>query len=183
MSTKAETRKWRQRFPYSPEQKKRLSEKIVAHLLASPLVTGAAQIGLFIALPWEPDISSLLSTGRAVVPKVDAATLTLNFHKVKNTGELVPGYAKIWEPAQGLPPADPWQTTDVLLIPGSGFDRHGARVGSGKGFYDRFLPQFPGIRLAVAFEVQISQSPLDQEPFDARMSHLCTETGIRKVMP
>ncbi len=183
LAKKALRQKWRSQFSYTPEQKAKLSAEICRHLLNDPRLLQAKQIGLFAALPWEPEVTSLLSLGKAVFPKADGKAMTLAFYKVKALADLQPGFAGILEPKPSLAAADDWSRTDVLLIPGYGFDIFGARVGSGKGFYDRFLPKFAGIRIGVAFEAQISQLPLDQEPFDARMAGLCTETGMRNVMP
>ena len=176
-------RKWRSLFPYTADQKEQLSREICRHLMADPRLKAAKQVGLFAPLAWEPNVMPLLSLGKALFPKADAHTIGLTFHRVKSPAELTPGFAGILEPAPSAPRAEPWSPTDVILIPGYAFDIFGARIGSGKGFYDRFLPCFPGIRLAVAFEAQISQLPLAQESFDARMAGLCTETGIRYVMP
>ena len=46
---------------------------------------------------------------------------------------------------------------DVVVTPAVAFDRLGARVGYGGGFYDRFLPQTrPGcFRAGIAFGVQV----------------------------
>lgn len=44
---------------------------------------------------------------------------------------------------------------DILLIPGLAFDPSGKRLGRGKGFYDRYLGEFKGIKIGICFDEQI----------------------------
>ncbi len=171
---------WRKNFPYSLEERIELSGKIVGFLKTDRHLKKAGQIGLFSPLSWEPDLLALLEVWPAkfAFPRVTSPT-TMAFFKIRGLTDLTAGYAGILEPGESAPPVKTWQTDDVLLVPGYGFDVFGGRVGSGRGFYDRFLASFRGIAVGIAFERQISQLPLDQEPFDARMALLCTDQGIR----
>lgn len=65
-----------------------------------------------------------------------------------------------------------------FLVPGLAFDREGARMGRGKGFYDRCLALSEGFRIGVAFASQIADSPLPMEAHDVRMDAVVTENGI-----
>jgi 5-formyltetrahydrofolate cyclo-ligase len=50
---------------------------------------------------------------------------------------------------------------DLILVPGVAFDRHGRRLGRGKGYYDRLLRNLSGIKCGVAFDEQvISEVPV-----------------------
>ena len=57
------------------------------------------------------------------------------------------------EPASQLPqPAH----IDAFIIPGLGFDRHGGRLGYGRGFYDAALRKQPAaLRIAVGYDFQL----------------------------
>jgi 5-formyltetrahydrofolate cyclo-ligase len=54
---------------------------------------------------------------------------------------------------------------DLVLVPGLAFDRHGRRLGRGRGYYDRLLAEVPGTSCGVAFDEQLVASdpvgPLD----------------------
>lgn len=105
----------------------------------------------------------------------------MTFYRVESLDELQAGYAGILEP-----PADParavtgWKSTDLILVPGYLFDAHGGRIGSGHGYYDRFLAGVPARKWGVCFSHQISKERLAQEPTDVRMDAVCSETGLQQ---
>lgn len=52
---------------------------------------------------------------------------------------------------------------EILLIPGLGFDFRNNRLGRGKGFYDRYLKGFKGLKIGVCFKSQIvEQIPCEE---------------------
>lgn len=68
---------------------------------------------------------------------------------------------------------------DILLIPGLAFTKTGKRLGRGKGYFDRYLANFKGIKIGVAYECQMF-SDLSQDEFDIKMNFLVTEKNIYK---
>lgn len=64
-----------------------------------------------------------------------------------------------------------------LLVPGLGFDRRGARLGRGRGFYDRSLRVTKGLRIGVAFEFQRLKR-LPTEAWDQPMNAVVTEKSV-----
>lgn len=67
----------------------------------------------------------------------------------------------------------------AAFIPLLAFDAQGGRMGQGKGYYDRFLAEFKGIRIGVAFEWQFSPSPIPREPHDELLDLVVTEKNVR----
>lgn len=65
-----------------------------------------------------------------------------------------------------------------LLIPGVAFNKDGCRLGKGKGYYDKTLEHFSGLKVGVCFEFQIAKQPLPVEEHDVRMDFLITESGL-----
>jgi 5-formyltetrahydrofolate cyclo-ligase len=62
-----------------------------------------------------------------------------------------------------------------ILVPGEVFDLHGARIGKGGGFYDRWLASHPGLEVVgVCWDQQVHPGHLPQSETDHRMEHLLT---------
>jgi 5-formyltetrahydrofolate cyclo-ligase len=82
------------------------------------------------------------------------------------------------EPADGTP-IEP-DAIDVIATPAVAFDRFGARVGYGGGFYDRFFPRTRDdcLRAGVAFAVQVlpQGEVLPGGHFDLRVDAIVTES-------
>jgi 5-formyltetrahydrofolate cyclo-ligase len=88
--------------------------------------------------------------------------------------DLEEGRFGIPEPAQHCQPTAINQL-DLVLVPGVGFDGVGRRLGRGKGFYDRLLPQVSGIKCGLAFDFQIV-AEIPEEPHDVLLDCLLTPT-------
>ena len=71
------------------------------------------------------------------IPKVNHKTGTLENYFWEGPDQLVQNKWGLSEPRQGVP--TPTDKIDMVLVPLLVFDRHGYRVGYGKGYYDRFL--------------------------------------------
>ena len=69
-------------------------------------------------------------------------------------------------------------TPDVVLVPLLAFDRSGARLGYGGGYYDRTLAALPGcLAIGCAFAAQeVDQVPV--EPTDQRLHAVATEREL-----
>lgn len=118
---------------------------------------------------------------KIVVPYCVEGELEL-FH-LESMDELAVGMYRILEPKAELRevPAKKVDVRDVdlLLIPGVAFDRHGARMGHGFGYYDKLLwkarPEAPLI--ALAFECQLFEA-IPTEAHDIFMDRVITERAI-----
>jgi len=73
----------------------------------------------------------------------------------------------------------PPEEIDLILVPGVVFDRQGKRIGFGKGFYDRFLPQLRKdvCIIGLAYDCQLVEK-IAAEDHDFKMSLLLTENGV-----
>lgn len=65
---------------------------------------------------------------------------------------------------------------DVMLVPMVAF-QYPYRVGYGKGYYDRYLKDFQGLKIGVAFDMQEVDDYVPN-PFDQKMDLIVTETRI-----
>ncbi len=70
---------------------------------------------------------------------------------------------------------------DIVLTPALSFDRHGNRIGWGKGYYDGLFASAPH---AVAVGVTLDRLVVERLPTEAhdrRMDWLATDSGVRRV--
>jgi 5-formyltetrahydrofolate cyclo-ligase len=70
-------------------------------------------------------------------------------------------------------------TPKALLIPGLAFTKEGKRLGRGKGYFDRYLENYNGIKIGVCFEVQVFDD-LQNDEHDVLMDYVVTEKNIYK---
>lgn len=71
-----------------------------------------------------------------------------------------------------------YKSIDLVVVPGVAFDRQKHRLGRGKGYYDRILPQMPqAVKIAICFEFQIvDQIPVWENDID--MDYIISEKGM-----
>ncbi len=147
------------------------SESVCRSVLNTSQWQNAATVMLYNALPDEVDLQLLLrqawQAGKRVLLPV-----------VKGDGEMVVRLVEASTPFQcgayGIqePVGDDFTDygqIDLIVVPGMAFDAEGHRLGRGKGYYDRFLPQAGNAyKLGVCFPFQfVDAVPVD--PHDQRM--------------
>jgi 5-formyltetrahydrofolate cyclo-ligase len=106
-----------------------------------------------------------------VLPAFDPERLKVAILKVDHPDkDLVPGPRGVLEPNPARCKPVPLQKIDIAIIPGFAFDEKGARIGSGHGYYDRFIPDLPATtrKVALAFEEQI----IPQVPTESHDKHV-----------
>ena len=157
-----------------------LSRKIVSFISQDITFKRARQVALFYPRDQEPDLLGLWEQRKTECFFPKCTSELLLFFSVKHLEDLQAGYASILEPpANSEHAAKTWAASDLILVPGLLFDEWGARIGSGKGFYDRFLASNPARKWGIGFQVQVDSARLEQESTDIRMDAVVTEAGIR----
>lgn len=158
------------------------SAAIRALAAEDPGFRNAATVFTYLALPGEPDLNPLLADfpeKRWCVPRVVAGGLA--FHRIARIDEAVPGVLGILHPDPARHAAVASDEAECVFVPGVGFDpTTRARIGRGKGLYDRFLAQALAAAsrprlVGVLFSVQLAEVPA--EAHDIPMDRLLAETG------
>lgn len=106
-------------------------------------------------------------TKRIVLPVVCGDTLVLREYDPER---LQSGYCGILEPSSECPEVDPGEI-DFAVIPGVAFDRECRRLGRGRGYYDRLLPDLSCPTVSVAMPYQIVDC-VPSDPWDVRIGRI-----------
>ena len=115
---------------------------------------------------------------RVVYPRI-VGERALTFHAV-TPAEMIEARFGIREPSEGAPGVD-IAAIGAFVVPGVAFDRTGARLGWGRGYYDATLVAAPGaLRVGLAFECQMLDA-IAHEPHDITMNVIVTEVATHVV--
>ncbi len=162
------------------ETRRELSRLISKHLL-SVLPTDTLQIGSYMALGSEVDLQwlhfeILASVHQLYIPRILSKT-SMEMASLDHEEQATEG-------AFGIATSLQEETIDFgalnwLIMPCSGFNQQGYRLGMGGGFYDRALehcePHAP-LRIGVAFAAQ--QASFEPDPWDQPFDWIVTEDGF-----
>ncbi len=163
-----------------------LSRRICATFMALPEYRAARTVLFYVDVRSEvrtrrslPD--ALRSGKRIVVPYCVENQLELFL--LESMDELAVGAFRILEPKPELRPLPAKQVAvgelDLIMVPGVAFDRRGARMGHGFGYYDRLLeharPDTPLV--ALAFECQLFPE-VPTQAHDVFMDKIITEAAM-----
>jgi 5-formyltetrahydrofolate cyclo-ligase len=77
----------------------------------------------------------------------------------------------------GPPLESPEVIPGLILIPGLVFTERGERLGRGKGFYDRYLSHYLGIKIGICFSEQL-EATLPSEKHDVTLDYIVTDRKI-----
>ncbi len=169
----------RLRESLSPQEVTAASAAICQRLAAWSLISNLhppISTLTYLAFRNEPDLGllfELLPRVRWAVPRIEGGLLVLHPY---DPAPLVRHRFGMLEPAADLPVVDP-ATLDLVLVPGVAFDRRGGRLGFGEGYYDRFLPTTPALRVGVTYDECLADAlPCDEH--DQRMDWIATPTRL-----
>lgn len=171
------------------------SAKLGEHLVAHPLWIEARGIAAFVGvLRGEVDTRQLLERTIAAGKRLWLPRLTtrgyMAFWPCDDLAKLETGRMGLREPpcvGEGVPMPGPEHGVDLILVPGLGFGRDGARIGFGAGHYDRMFGVSPtratkcGVSLLDFVDPPGGAIPMDEH--DVKMDYLATDAGVIAISP
>lgn len=181
--TKQEVRRLlkEKRATVSEENQKEWSRAICTHLEASELFQNASMLLLYAPMPGEVSLLYLARAARErgipiAFPRCDTEKNTMNFYILTPDARLSEGAYRIPEPPADAPLCVPDERA-LCILPGLSFDPEGNRIGYGKGYYDRYLATFPGVKLGALYAcMMLKHVPTDVHDLPA--DYLVTEHGL-----
>lgn len=137
-----------------------LSYRVGQQLFQTEEWMEASTIAITVSKAPEVDTFQIIRKGweqgkRMVVPKCEPKSRQLNFRKLKRFSELESVYYGLLEPIVSETESINPDEIDLVVVPGLAFSNEGYRLGFGGGYYDRFLANYQGNTVSLAFENQI----------------------------
>lgn len=115
--------------------------------------------------------------GRVAVPSIVARGFMI-WRQISGIEQFSGSRFGIPEPRKECPEIKRIPPSAVILVPGILYSPAGYRIGYGGGYFDRFLKDFPGTSVGVAFQMQVMDK-LPVEPHDIPVDYLVTEMEIQ----
>lgn len=168
------------------ERKDELSAEIVNRFMALPAYQAAKTVMFYVDVRSEvrtrQALPVALTHGKTIVVPWCNADGELELFRLESMDDLAIGMYKILEPREELRRLPDRQVSaeelDLVMVPGVAFTREGARMGHGKGYYDKLLeharPDTPLV--ALAFDCQLFPE-IPVAAHDIFMDLVLTETA------
>jgi 5-formyltetrahydrofolate cyclo-ligase len=158
------------------------SDKIAKNLYNLENWSQAKMIGITISKPPEVDTYQIIraaweSGKEVVIPKCLPKEKLLSFRKITNFSQLESVFYGLLEPKIEETIEVKPEDIDLLIVPGLAYTRNGYRLGFGGGYYDRFLTDYKGNTLSLAFHIQVIPQ-FDIEHHDIPVSKIITNHEV-----
>lgn len=114
---------------------------------------------------------------RVVVPKCIPGEKIMSFRILDRFSQLESVFYGLYEPIVQETIEVTKNEIDLLIVPGLAYTREGARLGFGGGYFDRYLQDYDGLTLSLAFSDQLVPT-LPIENFDLPVAKIITEQEV-----
>ncbi len=173
---------------YSGERKAELDGLILKRVTELYQYRSAELILTYVSKGSETDTYELIRRAwadgkRVAVPRCVDGTRLMHFYLISSEDQLEKSTFGVMEPRTELcqrledAPAD-----SICIVPGMAFDSEGYRLGYGKGYYDRFLSGYKGIKAGICYSDCIKWS-LPRGKHDKPVDILITDRFFRVIHP
>lgn len=163
-----------------PDEHQKLSENIKNTLIKEDVYRQAKVIGItmsrFPEVDTIPIIQAAWADGKQVaVPKCIRSTREMDFRIINHFDELETVYMDLLEPIVEKTMSIQKEQIDLQIVPGVVFSKQGYRIGFGVGYYDRYMKDYEGASLSLAFSYQMNDD-VPVEPHDIPVQRILVES-------
>lgn len=167
----------RKNLGITPSERAAASGRIFARAELSEAFGRARTVGVFCSLADEPDTLEALARWsaagrRLAVPRVEGDVMRFYEYDPRT---MCPGAFGIAEPGPEARLCEP-RELDLVIVPGTAFTAAGARMGRGRGYYDKYFaqPEVHAVKIGVCYAHQLV-GELPSEPHDVAMDCVITD--------
>ncbi|KRG14963.1 hypothetical protein ACA29_05405 [Lederbergia galactosidilytica] len=159
-----------------------LSYQIGEQLYKTTDWENAETIGITVSRFPEVDTWSIIRMAwrqgkKVTIPKSDPLQKEMLFYQIESFLQMEKGYSDLYEPNTKETKLFLKQEIDLLIVPGLVFTKEGYRLGFGGGFYDRFLSDYHGNTVSLAFTKQIKEK-IPTDYYDLPVQKIVTDSML-----
>ena len=160
-----------------------LDDRITQKLLATSEYAEATTVLTYVSVSSEVStrmfIECALRDGKTVAVPRCLPGHCLEFVAIVSLEQLVAAPFNLLEPAKELPAlTEDQKNNSICIVPALLVDAKGYRLGYGAGFYDRFLSTYPGKKICLAYQQNLSRTMLPHTAFDVAVDLVITESDV-----
>ncbi|MHA1646494.1 MAG: 5-formyltetrahydrofolate cyclo-ligase [Promethearchaeota archaeon] len=125
-------------------------------------------------------LQEIIQSGRHLyLPRCAVTGIALEIYEIRDLdADIEVGAFGIMEPIVNKKTLIPVRKMDIVLVPGSVFDKLGNRYGYGAGYYDSLLVEYQGNSVAFAMDLAVMDFTLQTHSLDIPLKMLITESNI-----
>ena len=167
----------------SEQERSVLDDRITQKLLAASEYVEATTVLTYVSISSEVStrmfIESALRDGKTVAVPRCLPGHCLEFVVITSLDQLIAAPFGLLEPPKELPALTEEQMdASICIVPALLIDTKGYRLGYGAGFYDRFLSTYPGKKICLAYQQNLSRTTLPHTAFDVAVDVVITESEV-----
>ena len=167
----------------SEQERSVLDDRITQKLLATSEYAEATTVLTYVSVLSEVStrmfIECALRDGKTVAVPRCLPGHCLEFVAIASVEQLVAAPFNLLEPAKELPAlTEDQKNNSICIVPALLVDAKGYRLGYGAGFYDRFLSTYPGKKICLAYQQNLSREMLPHTAFDVAVDMVITESNV-----
>ena len=167
----------------SEQERSVLDDRITQKLLATSEYAEATTVLTYVSVSSEVStrmfIERALRDGKTVAVPRCLPGHRLEFVAIVSLEQLVAAPFNLLEPAKELPAlTEDQKNNSICIVPALLVDAKGYRLGYGAGFYDRFLSTYPGKKICLAYQQNLSRETLPHTAFDVAVDMVITELDV-----
>jgi len=167
----------------SEQERSVLDDRITQKLLATSEYAEATTVLTYVSVSSEVStrmfIESALRDGKTVAVPRCLPGHCLEFVAITSLDQLIAAPFGLLEPPKELPALTEEQMdASICIVPALLVDTKRYRLGYGAGFYDRFLSTYPGKKICLAYQQNLSQTMLPHTASDVAVDVVITESDV-----
>ena len=148
------------------ENKIKASNNIIEALIKSNILNNFKKVGIYYPIGNEIDIMPLINYYKNIEFYLPKTEDEISF--IKYDGLLIDGPFKTKEPVGEIIKRD---SIECFIIPCVAISKDLKRLGYGKGYYDRYLNDYKGLKIGICYN-DVANLDIEMDSFDVKLDKI-----------